>query len=434
MFKSFFIETYGCQMNLYDSARIKAILASRGWAEAAAPEEADCVVLNSCAVRGHAEERVLGRVGELKGLKARKPGLILALAGCVAQERGSRLLEDFGQLDIVVGTESYDHLPELLQQALNGAPPAVNTSFCSCDHRRVTADFGCQATGFAAVIRGCDNFCSYCIVPYVRGRERSCSPQEIVAEVEAMAARGVRDITLVGQNVNSYRYGDVDFADLLAKVDAIDAIHRVRFITSHPKDCGEKLLRAMAGLPKVCPHLHLPLQSGDDRILQLMNRKYTVARYLEVAALARSLVPGLVLTSDVIVGFPGETEDEFRRTMTIVEGQRFDAAFTYKYSARPGTKAASLPDQLPEDVKLRRLDQLIKLQNRITLESNQADVGKTFEVMAEGPSKRGGTQMMGRTRGNKPAVFEGGGAVKPGDLVLVKILEATPGTLIGKIL
>ncbi|HTY08383.1 MAG TPA: tRNA (N6-isopentenyl adenosine(37)-C2)-methylthiotransferase MiaB [Candidatus Edwardsbacteria bacterium] len=434
MAKSFYIESYGCQMNLYDSARIRAILASRGWREAGGAEDADIIVLNSCAVRGHAEERVLGRLGELKGLKARRPGLVLALAGCVAQERGSRLLDEFGQLDVVVGTESYDHLPELLQQAQGGAAPVANTSFCSCDHRKVTADFGHQATGFVAVIKGCDNFCSYCIVPYVRGRERSRPPQEIVAEIESMAVRGARDITLVGQNVNSYRYGDVDFAGLLAQVAAIEAIGRVRFITSHPKDCGEKLLGAMVGLPKVCPHLHLPLQSGDDRVLQLMNRGYGAARYRELAAQARAAVPGLVLTTDVLVGFPGETEQEFQQTLKMVEDLRFDAAFTYQYSARPGTKAASLPDQLPEEVKLRRLDELIKLQNRITLESNRADVGKTFEVMAEGPSKRGGTQVMGRTRGNKPTVFDGGGKVNPGDLVQVEIHEATPGTLIGKML
>jgi tRNA-2-methylthio-N6-dimethylallyladenosine synthase len=282
-------------------------------------------------------------------------------------------------------------------------------------------------------MRGCDNFCSYCIVPYVRGRERSRPPEDVCAEISAMAGRGVRDVTLVGQNVNSYRQGGLDFPALLRRVAGIETIRRVRFITSHPKDCNRQLLQTMAGQTKICPHLPLPLQSGADRILGLMNRGYTSAHFAELAGQARAVVPGLVLTSDVIVGFPGETESEFRETLALVERLRFAAAFTYRYSQRPGTKAAELPDQLPEEIKLRRLDELIKLQNRITLESNQADVGKTVEVMVEGPSKKGGGQLMGRTPGNKVVAFDAPAGLAPGALTSVLITTATPGTLIGKI-
>ncbi len=428
---TFHIETYGCQMNVYDSARIRALLLAEGWREAGGPEAAGAVILNSCAVRGHAEERVLGRVGELKGLKAARPGLVLALAGCVAQERGRALLDQYPQLDIVVGTESYDRLPQLIQGVRRGGPRSCDTSFCSCDRLPAAADFEGRPAGYAAVMRGCDNFCTYCIVPYVRGRERSRPPREIADEIAAMVRRGLRDITLVGQNVNSYRYGDADFPALLAAAAGVPGIERVRFITSHPKDCGRRLLEAMADGPRVCEHLHLPLQSGSDRILGLMNRGYTAARFIELAALARSTVPGLSLTSDVIVGFPGETEAEFRETLALVADLRFDAAFTYRYSPRPGTKAAGLPDQLPEEVKLGRLDELIKLQNRITLESNQAEVGKSFEVMTEGPSRKGGGQLVGRTRSNKVVAFASDSDAAPGAMVQVRISGATTGTLIG---
>lgn len=428
---SFHIETYGCQMNLYDSARLRALLSGAGYAEAPAAAGADIVVLNSCAVRGHAEERVLGRLGELKGLKASRPGLVLALTGCVAQELGRALLDQYPHLDIVAGTESYDHLPEMVREALGGGGPAANTGFCSCDHRPVHADFSGRVAGYVAVMKGCDNFCTYCIVPYVRGRERSRSPQDVRAEVEALARGGVRDVTLVGQNVNSYRYGDAGFADLLDRVAAADVVRRLRFITSHPKDCGEPLLAALAGGGPVCEHLHLPLQAGSDRILGLMNRGYTAEQFRRLAERARAVVPGLVLTSDVIVGFPGESEDEFRQTLALVADLRFDAAFTYRYSARQGTKAAALPGQLDDEVKLRRLDELIKLQNLITAGSNQADVGRTVEVMAEGPSRKGGGQWFGRTRGSKPVVFDGDQGTEPGGLYLVRIIEATTGTLIG---
>lgn len=427
---TFHIETYGCQMNLYDTARLRALLSAAGYAEAPDAGRADIIVLNSCAVRGHAEERVLGRLGELKGLKAARPGLVLALAGCVAQERGRALLDEFPQLDVVAGTESYDHLPEMVRDALGGAAVA-NTGFCSCDHRPVHADFAGRVTGFVAVMRGCDNFCTYCIVPYVRGRERSRSPLEVRAEVEALARGGVRDVTLVGQNVNSYRYGDAGFADLLAQVSGDAAVRRLRFITSHPKDCDERLLAAMARGGAVCEHLHLPLQAGSDRVLALMNRGYTAEQFRRLAERARAAVPGLALTSDVIVGFPGESESEFRDTLALVGELRFDAAFTYRYSARPGTKAAGLPGQLADEIKLRRLDELIRLQNRITAESNNAEVGRTVEVLAEGPSRKGGGQWFGRTRGNKSVVFDGSGRTDPGELYRVRIDAATTGTLIG---
>lgn len=431
--KTFFIETYGCQMNVYDSAKMRSLLKACGLAEAPSADAAELVVLNSCAVRGHAEERVLGRAAELAGIKRRSPGVKLVLAGCVAQEHGRALLDRFPHLDAVVGTESYDRLLEAISE--EGGAPASQVKQCRPEPGSgVLPDFEGRPSAMVAVMRGCDNFCSYCIVPFVRGRERSRDPRQVLSEIQGLALQGVREVTLVGQNVNSYRWGDIGFPELLGMAASADGIKRVRFITSHPKDLGPGLLEAMASEPRICRHLHLPLQSGSDRVLALMNRGYTAAQYLEKAALARSMVPGLALTTDVIAGFPGETEDDFLMTLEAMGEASFDEAFTYKYSPRPGTAAERLPGQLPEGVRQERLERLIALQRRMALASKLAEVGRAAEVMVEGRSRRGGGQWFGRTGGNKPVAFSAGGCLNPGDLVTVMIEEATEATLIGRAL
>ncbi len=428
--KKFFIETYGCQMNIYDSAKMRSLLKGSGLSEAPSVDEADLVVLNSCAVRGHAEERVLGRAAELAGLKRRRPGIRLVLAGCVAQEHGRALLDRFPHLDAVIGTESYDCLLDVM--ADEGSIRSSLVKQCRPEPvRDIFPDFGGRPSAMVAVMRGCNNFCSYCIVPFVRGRERSRDPQQVLSEIRWLAQQGIREVTLVGQNVNSYRWGDVRFPELLLAASS-EGIRRLRFITSHPKDLGPELLEAMASDPRICRHLHLPLQSGSDRVLAMMNRGYTLSQYLDIVVLARSIVPGLTLTTDLIAGFPGETEQEFLMTLEAVEAAGFDEAFTYKYSPRPGTAAERLPGQLSEGVRQERLERLIVLQRKMALASKRAEVGRVAEVMVEGLSRKGGDQWFGRTGGNKPVAFASDRNLSPGDLVMVKVETATEATLKGR--
>lgn len=430
--KTFFIETYGCQMNVYDSAKMRAMLKDWGLKEADSVDRAELVVVNSCAVRGHAEERVLGRLAELAGRKGRDNLRKLVLAGCVAQEHGRRLLDRFPKLDAVVGTESYDCLLDILSSDDGG--PASRISQCLPEPgAELLPDYGGRVAAMVAVMRGCDNFCSYCIVPFVRGRERSRNPSQVIDEIAGLASGGVREVTLVGQNVNSYRWADTDFPRLLLMAASVDGIKRIRFITSHPKDLGSGLLEAMAAEAKICPHLHLPLQSGSDRILTLMNRGYTIGQYLEKVDMARALVPGLALTTDVIAGFPGETDEDFQMTLVAMEKAGFDEAFTYKYSPRQGTEAEKLPGQLPEEVRQERLERLIALQRNMALASKLREVGRVLEVMVESPSRSGNGQWFGRTGGNKPVAFHAQDGLRPGDLVAVIIEEATEATLKGRV-
>lgn len=431
---SYYIETYGCQMNLYDSAAVRTLLNQAGCRETEDPEQAQLMVINSCAVRGHAEERVLGRVGELKSWKKRSPGRLMVLMGCVGQENGQKLLERFSQLDLILGTERYREIASHLQSFLETGERAAITGLEKAGpDKSIIPGFEKQVSAFLAVMRGCDNFCSYCIVPYVRGREYSRPSGDILGEIKCLAERGIKEITLVGQNVNSYLSDGADFPDLLAQAANVQSIERLRFITSHPKDCDKKLLETMAGHQKICRHMHLPLQSGSDRVLALMNRKYTLEQYREIVNIARTLMPDLVLTSDLIAGFPGESEDDFQMTLEAMQYIRFDAAFTYKYSIRPGTKAAQMPGQLGDEVRQDRLARMISLQQKISLESNQADIGKTLAVLVEkAVPKRG--QMIGRSPGNKPVAFDCTSGVSPGDVVKVRVNKATQSTLIGSML
>jgi len=430
----YYIETYGCQMNLYDSAAVRTLLDQAGCRETDDPEQAQLMVINSCAVRGHAEERVLGRVGELKSWKRRNPGRLMVLMGCVGQENGESLLKRYSQLDLILGTERFHEIIGHLESFMeNGRRLALTSLEERGGERSIIPSFEKQVGAFLAVMRGCDNFCSYCIVPYVRGREYSRPSGDILNEIRCLAEGGIREITLVGQNVNSYLSAGADFPDLLAQAADVPGLERIRFITSHPKDCGNKLLETMAGHQKICRHLHLPLQSGSDRVLALMNRKYTLEQYREIVVSARKLMPDLALTSDLIAGFPGESEEDFQMTLDAMRDIRFDSAFTYKYSIRPGTKAAQMPGQLAEDVRQDRLARMISLQQKISLESNQADIGKTLAVLVEkAVPKRG--QMMGRSPGNKPVAFDCASGVSPGDTVKVRVNKATQSTLTGSML
>ncbi|MBI4725955.1 tRNA (N6-isopentenyl adenosine(37)-C2)-methylthiotransferase MiaB [candidate division TA06 bacterium] len=431
--KQFYIETYGCQMNVYDSACISSLLSKAGMTKAGSPEQADAVIINSCAVRGHAEERALGRVAELKGIKSQKPGLKLVLCGCVAQEQGPALLEHYKHLDAALGTKSYAELPAILTRLFaDDLQQCRNDIGIFTEETGLIPDFKNQATAHLAIMRGCNNYCSYCIVPYVRGPESSRPAPAILEEMEKLSRQGILEVTLVGQNVNSYHWQEVNFPELLHQACRVGGLERIRFITSHPKDLSDDLIAVMAEQPRVCKHLHLPLQAGSDRILALMNRGYTAEHFISLITKARQAMPGLVLTTDIIAGFPGETEGEFNETLEVAQKIGFDAAFTYKYSERPGTKACGLEGKIPDPEKKNRLNRLIKRQQQITIESNRADIGKTYEVLVEKKSKRSHGQFMGRTNGNKTVAFHSKSKIKPGEMVNVKIQKATQATLVGE--
>lgn len=431
-----FIVTYGCQMNEHDSERIRGILTSIGYGRADSEAGADLILLNTCAVRETAEQRVVGKVGELKRLKSLNPGLLIAVCGCMTQQHevAERIRAKAPHVDLILGTHNVDELPQLLAEAAEAHSPVVSLREHEGPLREglpVERSDGLRA--WVSITYGCNNFCTYCIVPYVRGRERSRLSDDIVAEVEALGRDGVKEITLLGQNVNSYGR-DLEpretFAGLLAKVDQAPGIARIRYMTSHPRDFSPELVRTIAGLRKVCEHFHLPIQSGSDRILSLMNRGYTRDRYLALVDEVRAAVPGAAITTDIIVGFPGETDDDFADTLALVRRVRFDAAFTFIYSPRTGTPAAQMPDQIPADVKKARLHRLMDVQNDISLERNRALVGTTAELLVEGPSSQRADRLTGRTRTGKIVIFPGDAALI-GQLVDVTVERAQTFTLYG---
>ena len=439
--KKLFIETYGCQMNLADSEVVAAILQDRQYVLSASAEEADAVFLNTCSVRDNAEQRIWGRLTHLKSLKKKNKNLIIGVLGCMAGRVGNQFLEK-GAADLVAGPDAYRDLPYLIEKAEQGEK-AGNTELSEIEtYDNITpVRMGDQSiSGFVSITRGCNNFCTYCIVPYTRGRERSRDPQDILREVRDLAGRNYREITLLGQNVNSYKWlpeserKPVRFWDLLEMVAVEAPGMRVRFTTSHPKDMSDKVLQKIAGHSNICRHIHLPVQSGSSRILKLMNRKYDREWYLERVAAIRSILPDCGLSTDVFSGFCSETEDDHALTLSLMEEVKFDMAFMFRYSERPGTYAArNLPDDVPEEIKVRRLNEIITLQNRLSLESNMADVGKTFEVMAEGVSKKTDEMLFGRTSQNKVAVFPAGD-IKKGDIVHIEIKKCTQTTLIGDVI
>jgi len=400
-----YIETYGCQMNVSDSELMLGVLSRAGYERTEDPAVADVLLVNTCAVRDHAEQRVLGRMGELKRYK--RPGDVLGVVGCMAQRLGPKLLEQVPQVDLVIGPDGYRGLPELIARARAG-DRAADVTFRQWEHYEdvpaVRPDGSVSA--FVTVQRGCDYRCTFCIVPMTRGPERSRNLEDVVSEVTRLALAGTSEVTLLGQTVNSYNDGRHDFADLLRATGAVPGIHRIRFTSPYPTDFTDRVLAAMADTPAVCEHVHLPAQSGSSRVLKRMLRRYTRERYLEVVAALRQAVPAIALTTDIIVGFPGETEDEFAETLSLVEQVEFDDAYTFRYSLRDGTPAVKMRDHVDPAVAAERLERLIALVRALARRRNMALVGTTHEVLVEGRAKRGGL-LQTRTRTNKVALVDG---------------------------
>jgi len=403
MIRRVYIETYGCQMNVADSSLILGVLGRDGFVATDHPEDADVLLVNTCAVRDNAEQRVFGRVGELQ--RFTREGTVLGVVGCMAQRLGAELLTQVPRLDLVAGPDAYRELPDLIRQALAG-DRVMDTGFRSWEHYEDVPP--ARETGpmaFVTVQRGCDYKCTFCIVPYTRGKERSRSLVEVVREVEALAATGTSEVTLLGQTVNSYHDGTHDFGDLLRAVGAVDGVRRLRFTSPYPTDFTPGVIEAMVGTPAVCEHVHLPAQSGSNTVLRRMRRRYTRARYLEVVAELRAAMPGITISTDLIVGFPGESEADFAETLSLVDEAGFDEAYTFLYSRREGTPAVRIPGQVPEALGAERLQRLIAHVRGQTRRRNAGRVGSVHEVLVERPARRGG-HLLGRTRSNLLVVLD----------------------------
>jgi len=399
-----YIETYGCQMNVSDSELMFGVLGREGYVRTDDPGEADVLLVNTCAVRDHAEQRVLGRMGELKRYK--RPGDVMGVVGCMAQRLGPKLLARVPQVDLVIGPDGYRALPELIARARDGER-AAEVTFKAWEHYEdVPPARDNPTSAFVTVQRGCDYRCTFCIVPMTRGPERSRKLADVVGEVARLAGAGTTEVTLLGQTVNSYHDGEHDFADLLRAVGAVDGIRRLRFTSPYPTDFTPRVLAAMAETPAVCEHVHLPVQSGSSRTLKRMLRRYDRDRYLEVVAALRAVIPGIALSTDIIVGFPGEIEADFQDTLSLVEAVAFDDAYTFKYSVRDGTPAVKIKDHVPEQTKTERIGRLIEVVRRVSKRKNVELVGSAHEVLVEGPAKRGDL-LQARTRTNKIALLEG---------------------------
>lgn len=432
---SVYIETYGCQMNLADTEIVLGILKKQGYDVTDNPESADVVLLNTCSIRDNAEQRIYGRIGNLKTLKQNNPDLVLGILGCMAERLRKDLIEDKKVVDLVVGPDEYRRLPEYIDVAFNGDKGiGVKLSRTETyDDIEPHREDGINA--WISVMRGCDKFCTFCVVPFTRGRERSRSLHSIVAELENLSARGFKDVTLLGQNVNSYLDEESshnwDFADLLSAAAKVDRTMRIRFSTSHPQDISDKLLYTIAEHPNLCNYIHLPVQSGSNRILDLMNRTYTVEHYLNLIEKAKKIISGVSFSTDIISGFPTETWEDHLATIEVMKQVRYDGAYMFKYSPREGTKAYKMEDDVPEEVKSKRLQEIIDLQQQISLEKNQELIGKEEIILVEGFSKKSKEYVSGRTDTNKMVIVPINGRIKVSDYLKVKINKATSGTLFG---
>jgi tRNA-2-methylthio-N6-dimethylallyladenosine synthase len=431
--RQIYIETYGCQMNMADTEVVLSILTGAGYSQTTDLRKADIVFVNTCAVRENAEVRIYGRLGDFKHYKKENPGMLIGVLGCMAERLRKDLMESESHVDLVVGPDEYRRLPELLDGALTGERGiAVRLSRVeNYDDILPLRTDGISA--WISVMRGCDKFCTFCVVPFTRGRERSRSLSSVVREVEHLAARGFKEVTLLGQNVNSYHDGSHDFADLMAAAARVDPTMRVRFTTSHPQDMSEKLIETIARHENICKYIHLPVQSGSNRILELMNRTYTREHYLSVVEKIRTSIPGVSLSTDFIAGFPTETDDDHEKTLEIIRAVGYDGAFTFKYSPRENTKAWDMGDDVSEDVKLERLHQIIDLQREISHQKNREIVGQVVEILVEGESTKSPRDFCGRTDTNKMVVFPRGTA-QVGQYLNVRIDRANSATLFGTIL
>ncbi len=432
--RKLFIETYGCQMNVADSEVVAAIMQTAGYTVTEDINQATAIFLNTCSIRDNAEQKIWNRLEALNAMRKKNRPIIIGVLGCMAERVGKDLIENH-HTDLVAGPDAYLSLPELIAEAELGHKTANLDLSLTETYRDVIPCRlgGNRISGFVSIMRGCNNFCHYCIVPYTRGRERSRDIESILSEVKDLEAKGYKEVTLLGQNVNSYKFNDIDFPTLLRTVARAVPGMRVRFTTSHPKDMSDATLHVIAEEPNVCRHIHLPVQSGSNRILRLMNRKYTREWYLERVAAIRAIIPDCGLSTDMFTGFHSETEEDHEQTLSLMRECMFDSSFDFKYSERPGTYASrNLPDDVPEDVKIRRLNQMIELQGELSLQCHNACVGKVMEVLVEGYSKRSSKQFYGRTEQNYTVVFTPT-TQKIGDLVNVRILSATTATLIGQV-
>lgn len=437
--KKLFIETYGCQMNVADSEVIASVMKMADYETCRSIDEADAVLLNTCSVRDNAEQKILNRLEVLNSMRKKGKNLIIGVVGCMAERVKEDLIENH-HADLVAGPDAYLTLPELFASAEAGEK-AINVELSLSEtYREIIPERICgnRISGFVSIMRGCNNFCHYCIVPYTRGRERSRDVESILNEVRDLEQKGYKEVTLLGQNVNSYLFepqdgsAPINFPQLLRKVAETVPEMRIRFTTSHPKDMSDETLHVIADVPNVCKHIHLPVQSGSNRILKLMNRKYTREWYLERVDAIRRIIPDCGLTTDIFVGYHSETEEDHQMSLSLMRECRYDSAFMFKYSERPGTYASKhLPDDVPEDVKVRRLNEMIELQNELSAESYRNDIGRVFEILVEGTSKRSKEQLFGRTEQNKVVVFDRGNH-HIGDKVMVKITDSSSATLKGE--
>lgn len=434
--KQLYIETYGCQMNVADSEVVASIMQMDGYATTSEVSGANAIFINTCSIRENAEQRVLGRIREFKALKKKNPGLILGVIGCMAERAREELLDE--GVDLVAGPDAYLDLPNLVSMAEQGEK-AINVELSETQTYRdiIPKRLGPNnISAFVSIMRGCNNFCSYCVVPYTRGRERSRDPFSIKHEIEDLVKKGYKEITLLGQNVNSYRFDNqntkMNFPELLDFLGNTFPHTRIRFTTSHPKDMSLETLKVIARHQNLCKHIHLPIQSGSTRMLKLMNRKYTAQEYREKIMAIREIIPECAISTDILSGFHSETEEDHQQTLELMRWAKFDMAYMFKYSERPGTYAQKkLPDNVPPQVKGQRLNEIIQLQNQLSLQSNQNDIGKTFEVLIENISKKSKNEFVGRTSQNKIVVFPRA-EYKIGDLARVEIVDATQATLIGR--
>lgn len=431
--KRLFIETYGCQMNAGDSEIVVSIMQDEGYVYTAEISEADVILINTCSIRDNAEQRIWGRLNDMRRYRKARPSLVVGIIGCMAERLKEKLIED-GGVDVVAGPDSYRDLPRLVREAESGGK-GINVMLSKEETYAEIAPVRLDKNGvsaFIAIMRGCNNYCAYCVVPYTRGIERSRDPETIVAEAKSLFDNGYREVTLLGQNVNSYRFGEVGFPELMSRVAEISPLLRVRFATSHPKDMSDRLLDVMSRYDNICKAIHLPAQSGSSVVLERMNRKYTREWYLDRIAAIRRYMPDCAITTDLIAGFCGETEEDHLQTLSLMREVGYESAYMFKYSERPNTfSARHFTDDVPDEVKGRRLNEIIALQNELSVESNRRDVGKEFIILVEGESKRSPEQLCGRTSQNKMVVFDRGDH-KAGDYVRVRITASSSATLFGE--